>query len=283
MTKAAARTPNFLTFDIEEWFHANYAGIDSEQFADQETNLERLVDELIELCARHSVRTTCFVLGTVGQRSPAVVKKLHRAGHEIASHGHSHTTVYSMTAASFKADLVLSCDILEQITGTKVLGFRAPSFSLREDTLDWYYPVLEEAGLQYSSSVFPGKTFLYGISSFPEHIHRPEVHGRPTSILEFPMPVVRFMGKEMGLYIRLFSAGMLQKRLARENASGKPVILYVHPREIDPFQPRLPLPFIQSVVHYWGIKNCKRKLDTLMSMLPEGFGRICDALPQWSR
>jgi polysaccharide deacetylase family protein (PEP-CTERM system associated) len=277
------KVPNFLTLDIEEWFHANYDGVDSARFANQETRLEALVDRLIDLCARHSVHTTCFVLGSVAKRSPVVVKKLHQAGHEIASHGYGHESVKSMVPTGFKADLAMSCDVLEQITGEKVLGFRAPSFSVRRENLEWFYPTLEEAGLRYSSSVFPGQTFLYGIPGFPEHIHYPTVGGRRSSVLEIPMPVIRFLGHDMGLYMRFFPTAMLSRKVTRDNKAGKSVVFYVHPREIDPQQPRLPLPYLQGLIHYWGINSCEKKLDMLMKALPGRLNRICDTLSLWPR
>jgi hypothetical protein len=129
---------NFLTFDIEEWYHVNYQGIDTTSYQGCATNLESLVDRLIDICGEHGVRTTCFVLGAVGKQTPSVVKKLHAHGHEIASHGSAHESVYAMTPDQFRADLQRSCAILESLTGEKILGFRAPSFSIRQETLPWF-------------------------------------------------------------------------------------------------------------------------------------------------
>src|SRR5450432_445888 len=129
---------NFLTLDIEEWYHADYPGLDLSSQRTQPTNLEALIDQLIALCARNNVLTTCFVLGDVAARYPAAVRRLHQAGHEIASHGGHHQPVHSMTPAQFAADLGESCDALERLTGEKVLGFRAPSFSVRQENLPWY-------------------------------------------------------------------------------------------------------------------------------------------------
>ena len=281
---AAFRTPdltdkNFLTFDIEEWYHVNYQGIDLSGYREKPTNLESLVDRLIDICGKHGVRTTCFILGDVGRQTPSIVKKLHAHGHEIASHGCAHESVYPMTPDQFGTDLQLSCDILENLTGEKVLGFRAPSFSIRRETLQWFYPALESLGLRYSSSVFPGKTFLYGIPDFPEHVHYPMVNGVTQKILEFPMPRIEFMGKQMGLYIRLFPAWMIRRKILTDNQRGRPVILYVHPREIDVDQPRLPLQGFEKLIHYWGIHKCEDKLRALLSDMPGRFCAFRDVLP----
>jgi polysaccharide deacetylase family protein (PEP-CTERM system associated) len=264
---------NFLTLDIEEWYHANYSGMAPPASAG-ETNLEPLVDRLIALCAPRSVRTTCFVLGSVARAKPSVVRKLHAAGHEIASHGYGHELVYAMGRERFAEDLRASLDLLAGITGERALGYRAPSFSVRAETLPWFYDALEEAGVRYSSSVFPGKTFLYGVPGFPDRIHRPVVAGRQRAVLEFPVPAVRIAGRQMGLYVRLFPAWAIRRRIARDNAAGKPVILYAHPREIDPGQPRLELSFPRRVIHYWGIRGCEAKLRAIVAAAE--FGRMGD-------
>src|SRR3984893_6565119 len=282
-TAAALKTPellnrNFLTFDIEEWYHVNYHGIDTSSYREKSTNLESLVDRLMDICGEYGVRTTCFILGDVGRQTPSVVKKLHAHGHEIASHGCAHESVYPMTPDQFRADLQRSCDILENVTGEKVLGFRAPSFSIKQETLPWFYPTLESLGLRYSSSVFPGQTFLYGIPDFPRHVHYPIVNGVTQKILEFPMPRVEFLGKQMGLYFRLFPAWMIRRKMLNDNRMGKPVILYLHPREIDVDQPQLPLRGFEKLIHYWGIRRCEDKLSAVLRDTPTRFFAFRDVL-----
>jgi polysaccharide deacetylase family protein (PEP-CTERM system associated) len=215
----------------------------------------------------------------VAKQTPSVVKKLHAAGHEIASHGYAHDRVYPMTPEQFRADLKLSCDILEDLTGEKVLGFRAPSFSIRRETLSWYYPLLESLGLRYSSSVFPGQTFLYGIPDFPDRVHYPVVNGVTQRILEFPVPRIKVMGKDIGLYIRLFPAWMIRRKIVAANKAGRAIVLYVHPREIDVDQPRLPLHSFEKLIHYWGLRSCEDKLRALMRGLPGRFCTFREVLP----
>jgi polysaccharide deacetylase family protein (PEP-CTERM system associated) len=267
---------NFLTWDVEEWYHANYEGVDSSAYRGQATNLEPLVDRIVELCGRYGVRTTCFVVGTVAEEKPAVVRKLHAAGHEIASHGYAHGIVHPMSPREFRADLDRSRKLLEDLTGTPVIGFRAPSFSVRKETLSWFYPVLEEAGIRYSSSVFPGQTFLYGVPGFPRTIHYPVIDGRRSAVLEIPVPLLRLCGHDAGLYVRFFPGWYIRRTVERENAQGRPVVLYVHPREIDPDQPRLALTRMQGLIHYWGISTCYRKLDGVLRELPGGFQQMGD-------
>jgi polysaccharide deacetylase family protein (PEP-CTERM system associated) len=271
-------TATYLTLDIEEWYHANYQGVDYTRFYDSPTTLEEMVDRLIERCHEWKVQATCFVLASVAAKKPAIVRKLHAAGHEIASHGYSHRVVHAMIPEEFRAEMALSNDILEQITGEKVLGFRAPSFSVTKQCMAWYYEALEAVGLRYSSSVFPGQTFLYGVPGSPRYPHFPRIDGRNTSILEFPLPVVHLPGTEMGLYIRLFPAWFIRRFIRRENARGIPTVLYVHPREIDPDQPRLDLPLLTRLIHYWGIRGCEAKLGRVLGGLPGRFIPMRDSL-----
>ncbi len=265
---------NFLTLDIEEWYHANYEGFDADRYAGAQTNLESLVDRLIDLFAEYGVKTTAFVLASVAERKPAIVRKLAAAGHEIASHGYGHELVYRMGPHRFLDDLGRASQVLGDITGEMPQGFRAPSFSVRRGMLSWFYDALELFRFAYSSSIFPGQTFLYGVPGFPAEPHQPEVDGRRWPLFEFPVPVVKLAGKQMGLYLRLFSAGMIRRRIERDNRAGRPVVLYVHPREIDPDQPRLPLPPLQRLIHYWGIRGSEQKLRRLLAA--GAFGRMRD-------
>jgi len=155
----------------------------------------------------------------------------------------SHRLVSPMTPTEFKEDLVRSCRTLEDITGQRVHGFRAPSFSVTTEVLPWLYDSLEECGLRYSSFVFAGKIFLYGIPEFPDHVHFPCLpDGRRASVLEFPIPSIRFAGRSIGVYMRLFPAWFIRMLMRRRNAPGESLMLYLHPRELDPEQHRLPLP-----------------------------------------
>ncbi len=266
----------FLTLDIEEWYHANYDGMGEPATASAATHLESNVDRLIDLCDRANVKSTCFVLGEVAERKPRVVQKLAAAGHEIASHGFAHRSVNSMTPAEFRSDIISTNSLLEEITGQPVLGYRAPSFSVDETCITWFYDILAEAGLKYSSSVFPGKTFLYGISGFPPAIHFPRVRGDPVSVLEVPVNAIRFFNRDFGLYFRLFSASFIGRYIRRNAVRGTHTVLYLHPREIDPDQPRLDLPMLPSLVHYWGVRGCERKVERVLARADGEFIRMSE-------
>lgn len=185
-----------------------------------------------------------------------------------------------MGPSEFEQDLKRSCGILESKAGARVIGFRAPSLSVSRPMLSWYYDVLERSGLRYSSSVFPGRTFLYGIPDFPSHVHRPIVDEQKVRIVEFPLTCVRIMGRALGLYLRLFPAPYLRRRIRAANAAGQHAMLYLHPREIDPCQPRLDLSWPYSVIHYFGIQGCERKLRRLLTSIPARFSKMGDVAAQ---
>jgi polysaccharide deacetylase family protein (PEP-CTERM system associated) len=203
------------------------------------------------------------------------VKKIFAAGHEIASHGHDHQLVYKMTPGQFRADLRKSCAILEDLTGERITGFRAPSWSVRRETLEWYYPMLEEQGLAYSSSVYPAHTFLYGIPGFPERPHRPVIAGRRVGVIEIPVPVIRLLGKSIGFsggfYFRFFPGWLIRRAFRSRGATGIESFLYLHPREIDPCQLRLPLSLVESFIQYYGVGGCEKKLRRVLKFLAGGF------------
>ena len=273
-----AATKNFVTFDIEEWYSANYASVDVSQFSDSAGHLEKNVERLLEICAENSIKATHFIVGDIATNKPHIVKKIHSAGHEVASHSFRHEMVFRMTPAQFKEDLRISCDQLEQITGEKVLGFRAPSWSVNTDTLAWFYPILHEQGLLYSSSVFPGKTFLYGIPGFPETIHQPAIDGVKQPVWEIPQTLFAVLGKKFGFsggfYLRALPGWFVSSLVKSKNKKGKNVFLYLHPREIDPASPRLTLPVVESLIHYYGVKGCESKFRKIAGKFQQTFGRM---------
>jgi polysaccharide deacetylase family protein (PEP-CTERM system associated) len=265
---------NFLTFDIEEWFHANYEGLDSSGFNSQSTNLESNVDRLIDMCAVYDVKSTCFVLGDVACDKPNVVRKLFDAGHEIASHGSSHKLIYTMTPQEFHVDLKNSTDTLEQITGQKVVGFRAPSWSVKREMLQWFYEFLGQEGLTYSSSVYPARHSLFGIEDFTMSPHYP-THN---NVLEIPQHLMSFFGSKIGYagggFLRFFPTWLIKQQIHKANSDEKSVFLYLHPREIDIHQPRLPLGLVDGYFHYQGIAGCEEKFSSLIKEFKENFVRM---------
>jgi polysaccharide deacetylase family protein (PEP-CTERM system associated) len=277
---------NFITFDIEEWYVANFDSVDMGAFSDDSNHLEKNVDRLLHICNEQAVKSTCFILGDIAAKKPHIVRKIHSQGHEVASHSLLHRLVYLMTVDEFREDLRQSCDLLEQLTGEKVIGYRAPSWSVNEKVLPWFYEILAEQGILYSSSVFPGKTFLYGIPGFPQKIHQPFVGGVQQKVWEIPQSLYSFAGKKVGFtggfYLRFFPGFFVRKQIKSVNQKGKSAFIYLHPREIDPNTPRLNLPIIEKTIHYWGVGSCEAKFVRTISAFQPTFVRMDDYIRQLS-
>ncbi|MDD5358923.1 MAG: polysaccharide deacetylase family protein [Sulfurovaceae bacterium] len=272
------KSVNFLTFDIEEWFHANYRDLNANDYSNiSDTNLEANIDRLIAICDKNNVKSTCFILGDVARKKPHLIKKLFDAGHEIASHGNSHKQIYSMRQKEFTEDIHKSTDILEQITGQKVVGFRAPSWSIKDETVKWFYEILANEGYIYSSSVYPAEHKLFGIKDFDKTPHYPTNH----KILEIPQSTTNIFGFETGYaggaFLRIFPEWFIKYNIKKYNQRNLPVFLYLHPREIDTMEPKLKLNFIDSFFHYHntGIK-CEQKTSNLIKEFSNSFIKMGD-------
>ncbi len=272
---------NFLTFDIEEWYHANYKGFDNSVYkTKKDAHLPRLVDQLLHICEKHNVKATFFVVGSVAKRYPNIIKNIVKSGHEIASHSMNHDLIYEMTQKQFVKDIKQSKEILENISGKKVIGFRAPSWSVNEKISDWFYETLLASGYKYSSSVFPAKNFLYGMNDAPLVPFRPKVKHKQSKILEIPCSVFEVMGKRFGFsggfYLRMLP-GQVSRFLTRSvNNQGRSVVFYLHPREIDPNQPKIDLPFPENLIHYHGINSSKGKLEFLVASFKDTLGNTME-------
>ncbi|MGH7961810.1 MAG: XrtA system polysaccharide deacetylase [Candidatus Binatia bacterium] len=260
---------NALSIDLEDWYQVSdfTSIIPFAEWGKYEHRLRRSTEKILQLLDRYGVKATFFVLTWNAEHEPELVKELHAAGHEISSHGYSHQLVYRQTADEFAEDLRRSVRVIEDLTGEKVRGYRAPSFSITAQSL-WALDVLVQQGFQYDSSVFPIHRSLYGIPAaerFP-HVIKQESGKR---LVEFPISTVR-VGKwnipfSGGAYLRALPKAVISFLLKRINTEGRPGIVYFHPWEIDPDQPRLTLPQQQKrTMHYINLKTTERKLEHLL-------------------
>lgn len=258
---------NLLTFDTEEWYHANYDGLDPAALRGRGSNFPAQVDAILAMCAAAGAQATFFVLGSVAEDHPAVIRAIAAAGHEIASHGYGHSLAYRQTIAEFTADVRRSITILEDVTGAAVRGYRAPSWSIVAANRH-YLAALEELGLVYDASIFPVRTFLYGIPDAPTVIHHPVVAGRPLCLWEVPTSVVGLAGYNIGysggFYFRLSPGFFISYAIRRANRLGRTAVVYLHPRELDPDERRLKLPAKEAFIHYHGLGGTRAKLASLL-------------------
>ncbi|MDD2518493.1 MAG: polysaccharide deacetylase family protein [Bacilli bacterium] len=258
---------NIFTIDLEEYYCCNLGNNDVLKSSAIST-IEKNTDNLLNLLKKHNVKATFFVLGSIAELYPEIIKKIYVEGHEIASHGYGHELVYSISKEEFKADIVKSKQILEGIIKEPVNGYRAPSWSITEKSL-WALPILEQCGYKYSSSIFPIKTFLYGIKNAPKIPNYPVINNKQLKILEIPPSSHNFIFKELGFsggfYFRVFPFFLIKWLIKIKNKNGIPVVCYIHPWEIDPETPKLELKGFDKIIHYYGIKKCYNKLDKLLS------------------
>jgi len=258
---------NILTFDIEDWYHANYDGVNLEACRGTASHFRANMDLVLRLCEKAGCKATFFVLGCIGEEYPDVVRAIACAGHEVASHGYSHQLAYRQTFNEFRADVEKSIEILQPLSGVKVTGYRAPSWSIIEPNYH-YLEALESLGMKYDASIFPVKTFLYGIPNAPTAIHRPCVNGRELDLYEVPMSVMNVCGKNVGFsggfYFRLFPQWLIKRGIRSANKQGKSAIVYLHPRELDATERRLSLPRLESFIQYYNVGKNQAKLENIL-------------------
>ena len=265
---------NALSVDVEDWFQvgAFEKVIDKADWPRLESRVERNTDAVLALFADSGTLATFFTLGWVAERCPALIRRVVAAGHEIASHGWDHQRVFTMDAASFRADLARARATIEDAGGVAVTGYRAPSFSIDART-PWAHPVLAEAGYAYSSSVAPLAHDHYGWREAPRYAFRPVTDA---ALVELPVTVAELAGRRMatgGGFFRLFPAALTDFAVRQVNCAEQPAIFYFHPWEIDPAQPRVAQAPIKSRLrHYSRLGAMAGKLRGLVDR--HDWGRV---------
>lgn len=258
---------NALSVDVEDWFQVgafeNVIARDS--WDSLECRVERNSDAVLSLFDEAGVKATFFTLGWVAERYPALIRRIVDAGHEIASHGYGHDRVFTFTPGEFAADLERSRKLIEDAAGQQVRGYRAPSFSIDKRT-PWAHEILAEQGYEYSSSVAPVKHDHYGWAEAPRFAFRP-VAG--SDFLEIPVTTAELGSKRLaaggGGFFRLlpyaFSSWAIRQVNGRDE---RPAIIYFHPWEIDPDQPRVAnAPLKSKLRHYARLDAMAGKLQKL--------------------
>jgi polysaccharide deacetylase family protein (PEP-CTERM system associated) len=257
---------NFLTIDVEEWFHLldDPAVPAFSDWAGLESRLPRNMERILALLDEHKVKATMFWLGWAAERHPDIVRRCADAGHEIASHGYRHILAYEAGRENFREDIRHGKKVLEDITGKEVFGFRAAGFGTTSDT-PWLFDEIRAAGFVYDSSVFPAKRGHGGISDFKLEPHLIDTaHGK---LIEIPQSVVEVFGKRVsffgGGYLRIAPVFLIRWGIGKLQAANLPLVVYVHPREVDPEHPRLPLKLYRRFKSYVNLKSTIPKLHWL--------------------
>lgn len=273
---------NALTIDVEDYFQvaALAEAVDRKDWSSMEYRVEKNTDRLLELLAEKDLRATFFTLGWVAERSPELVRRIQKAGHEVASHGYSHQLVYNQTPDVFREETRKSKAILEEITGAPITGYRAASYSITAQSR-WALDILCEEGFEWDSSIFPVHHDRYGMPGTPHEPYRLQTPNGAT-LLEFPLstcPIGRYrLPIAGGGYFRLYPYWLSRWGLSKINRAGQPFIFYLHPWEIDPGQPRLKVSAFSRFRHYNNLDKCMKRLNKLTDDFR--FGTVSDVLSE---
>lgn len=252
-----------LSFDLEDWFHlvGIRAVADTSRWDGLTSIVEHYTDWILHTLSERDLSATFFIVGWIADRYPGLVRQIADQGHEIASHSYWHRAVYTLNPRSFREDLRRSIDSLEQITSRKVIGFRAPSFSITPGC-EWAIDALIDEGLEYDASLFPARR---GQGGYPcprgVHAFTDTPSGRP--IIEMPMSVMDVMGRKLpftgGGYFRLAPWRLIDKGFKQLEAEGRPAVVYLHPRDFAPQTPRVRMAPHRWFKCYVGLKSTKAK------------------------
>ena len=275
-----APEPNVLSIDVEDYYQvASFQSfIRFDDWPDFPSRVEANVQRVLDLLAEHHTHATFFVLGWTAEQCPGLVRHIADAGHEVASHGYAHQLVYQQTPEAFRADVRRAKDVLEDQLGRPVIGYRAPTFTIVKRTL-WALDVLAEEGYRYDSSIFPVRHDRYGMPGANPHIHW--IRGpQGGMLLEFPPLTRRLAGRRFpaagGGYLRLLPLRWTAGAIRACNRSGHPAMVYVHPWELDPDQPRLEAKGLDRLRHYTNLARTRGRLTKLLERYR--FGTAIDRL-----
>lgn len=258
---------NAMTVDVEDYFQvaAFEACIRREDWSRWPIRVETNTQRILEMFGNQRISATFFILGWVAERFPTLVREINAAGHEIASHGYGHERLIHITRAAFRNGIVRTKHLLEDISGSPVRGYRAPSYSIGPATL-WAHDELRRSGYVYSSSIVPIRHDLYGMPSAP----RFAFYAGHSGLLEIPVTTVRVAGRNWpcagGGYFRLLPYAVFKHGFRRVNRrDGRAGVFYFHPWEIDPQQPRVPGVTVRNRVrHYLNLTRTASRVEHLL-------------------
>jgi polysaccharide deacetylase family protein (PEP-CTERM system associated) len=267
MSFAGGKPKHCLSFDVEEHFQVSafWSEARRQQWDRYESRVERNTMKLVDILAQHDTKATFFVLGWVAERHPGMVKDLASEGHEIASHGHGHELVTMQTPRQFRLDVRKAKQILEDLTGKPVEGYRAPSFTITGGN-SWALSILAEEGHIYDSSIYSrflrsenggASAGIYPIDTVAGRIW--EVPPSTLNVCGFRLPIAG------GGYFRLFPYATSRAFLRQLETQGAQLVFYLHPWEIDPEQPRMRGPWLSQIRHYMNLGKTQMRMSKLLS------------------
>ena len=259
---------NVLTVDVEDYYHVSAfeSVVSYERWDQYESRVEKNTYHILDVLDQYQTKATFFVLGWVAERHRQLVREIVQRGHEVASHGYSHRRIYTQTPERFRQETRQSKCILEDIIDHPVIGYRAASYSITERSL-WALEILVEEGFLYDSSIFPIRHDLYGIPDSKRFSH--VLHTKSGEIREYPLSTVRIFKTNIpvcgGGYLRLYPYSLTRRAVKTlTQKENRPAIIYTHPWEFDPDQPRLRGKWLSRFRHYTNISKSDHILKSLL-------------------
>jgi polysaccharide deacetylase family protein (PEP-CTERM system associated) len=260
-----------MSVDVEDYFHAEAFSdvVDRSEWDSYPSRVQPNTERLLDLFAAYNVKATFFILGWVAERFPKLVSAIAEAGHEVACHSYWHRLIFKLERDDFYQDTANAKDVIEQAAGCNVCGYRAPTYSIVAKSM-WALDVLVENGFTYDSSIFPIRHDTYGIPGAPRFPFR--IQTPAGSLIEYPISTFRSWGSHNwpvggGGYLRILPWWYTQAGVERIQKEGLPLIVYVHPWEIDPDQPRISGRLRSRLRHYTNLSRTYERLDKILQEL----------------
>lgn len=259
---------NAISVDVEDYYQVEAFSnvIRRDEWDAYPSRVASNNEKILRLFDDHGVKATFFVLGCVAEKDPSIVSEIHAQGHEVACHGFSHKMILKQSQSTFRQETMKAKNLLEDIIGEKVKGYRAATYSITKKNL-WALEILMESGFEYDSSIFPIRHDRYGISDFKREPCL--IRNVDQSIKEFPISTSRILGGNLpvagGGYFRLYPYMLTRWGLSSVNADGLPFVFYLHPWEVDPDQPKIKgLSAATRFRHYVNLDKTETKLKKLL-------------------
>lgn len=261
---------NILSVDLEDWHDSAYL----RDYVNIENKIDRIVpatENILNVFKKYNTKATFFTLGSIAEKYPELIKNISNEGHEIASHGFTHTPVWNHSPDDFENEIRKTNKLLEEITGKKVIGFRAPYASLNQET-SWIIDVLKSEGFLYDASLFPMKTPLYGVKNAPLQIYRISSdnileNDNESVLIEIPFTVYKSAlftipctGGVYGRFLPFNALNILLKNIRKDRA----VNFYFHPWETDIKIPKIGVPLKNKIISYYNTKSYLKKIEKLL-------------------
>jgi len=273
--------PWVLTVDVEEWYDVNYLSANHSLIDTSISRVDENTAEILRALEESGSKATFFVLGSLAEKHPELIRSIARAGHEVGCHSYQHTLIYDETPKAFEENLHRAVTILSDLSGQEIKGFRAPSCSITEQCA-WALDVLCERGFRYDSSIFPIANYMYGVKNFPVHPCRLTTKSG-NQLIEIPLQVMEFARLRIpfggGIYLRLLPGFLHRKLISLTHARGQSYMLYFHPSDIDRVHMHIELSLKERLFNDIGRRSGRKKILNLLGRVQ--WTSVTDAYSQF--